>query len=140
MPVVIKLKSKSQQKNYPGVSLSKNLLENSYKKKIYNAASLIKTHFSTNFSGSFPDSVVWGCMFTFGIVRNSRLQMFFEIGVLKNFAIFTEENLCWSLLLIKLQAFRPTQVFSCEYCEIFENSFFYRTPLVLAFKLLQQVF
>ena len=25
-----------------------------------------------------------------------------------------------------------TQVFSCEYCKIFKNSFFYRTPLVTA--------
>ena len=24
----------------------------------------------------------------------------------------------------------PTQIFSCEYCEIFKGSFFYRTPLV----------
>ena len=23
----------------------------------------------------------------------------------------------------------PTKVFSCQYCEIFENSFFYKTPL-----------
>ena len=29
--------------------------------------------------------------------------MFFEIGALKNFAIFTGKHLCWSLL-IKLQA------------------------------------
>ena len=28
-------------------------------------------------------------------------------GVLKNFAIFTGKYLCWSFLLIKLQAFRP---------------------------------
>ena len=27
----------------------------------------------------------------------------------------------------------PTQVFSCEYCEIFKNSFSYRTPRVVAF-------
>ena len=27
----------------------------------------------------------------------------------------------------------PTQVFSCEYCEIFENSFFCRIPPVAAF-------
>ena len=27
----------------------------------------------------------------------------------------------------------PTQVFSCEYCEIFKNSFFYRTPPVVDF-------
>ena len=26
----------------------------------------------------------------------------------------------------------PTQVFSCEYVEIFKNSFFYRTPQVTA--------
>ena len=26
----------------------------------------------------------------------------------------------------------PTQAFSCEYCEIFKDSFFYRTPLVTA--------
>ena len=39
--------------------------------------------------------------------RSSRSQMFFTIGVLKNFAIFTEKHLCWSLFLIKLQASRP---------------------------------
>ena len=27
-----------------------------------------------------------------------------EVGVLKNFAIFTEKHLCWSLFLIKLYA------------------------------------
>ena len=26
----------------------------------------------------------------------------------------------------------PTHVFSCEYCEIFKNNFFYKTPLVAA--------
>ena len=31
----------------------------------------------------------------------SRQQIFFKIGVLKNFAIFTEKHLCWSLFLIK---------------------------------------
>ena len=36
--------------------------------------------------------------------RSSRSQMFFEIGVLKFFAIFTGKHLCWSLTLIKLQA------------------------------------
>ena len=37
-------------------------------------------------------------------VRSSRLEMFLKIGVLKNFAIFTGKYLCWSLFLIKLQA------------------------------------
>ena len=34
-------------------------------------------------------------------------------------------HLCWCLLFIKLQAFllTPTQVFSCEYCEIFKNTY-----------------
>ena len=33
--------------------------------------------------------------------------MFFKIGgALKNFANFTGKHLCWSLFLIKLQAFR----------------------------------
>ena len=50
--------------------------------------------------------------------RSSRSQMFFKIGALKNFANFTEKHLCWSLFLIKLQAWRtliketPTQMFS----------------------------
>ena len=55
--------------------------------------------------------------------RSSLWQMFFKIGVLKYFVIFTRKHLCWSLFLIKLQAWRPTQVFSCEYCEICKNSF-----------------
>ena len=28
----------------------------------------------------------------------------------------------------------PTQVFSCEFCEIFKSTFFYRTPPVAASK------
>ena len=39
------------------------------------------------------------------LCRSSRSQMFFKIGALKNFAIFTGKHLCWSLFLIKLQAF-----------------------------------
>ena len=40
--------------------------------------------------------------------------MFFKIGVLKSFAIFTG----------KKPKHTPTQLFSCEYCKIFKNSFF----------------
>ena len=39
--------------------------------------------------------------------RSSRSRMFFKIGVLKNFAIFTGKYLCWSLFLIKLQTLEP---------------------------------
>ena len=43
---------------------------------------------------------------------NSRYsQMFSKTGVLKNFAIFTGKNLCWSLFLIKFQDWRPTFLF-----------------------------
>ena len=59
-------------------------------------------------------------------------QVFSEKVVLKNFTNFIEKHLCWSLFLIKLQAFRPTtvlkktpmQVLSCEICGIFKNTYF----------------
>ena len=61
--------------------------------------------------------------------------MLLKIGVLLNFTIFTRKHLCWSLILIKLQALIPvtsTQLLSFEYCDIFKNSFFDRTTLVAA--------
>ena len=33
-------------------------------------------------------------------------QIFFKIGILKNFAIFTVKYLCWSLFLIKLESWK----------------------------------
>ena len=50
-------------------------------------------------------------------------------GVLRNFAKFTGKHLRQSLL-IKNETL--VQVFSCEFCKIFKNTFFYRTPLVNA--------
>ena len=41
------------------------------------------------------------------VYRSSCSQMFFEIGVLKNFANFTGKDLCGSLFVIKLQDERP---------------------------------
>ena len=66
-------------------------------------------------------------------------QMFLKIGVLKNFTNLTEKQLCWSLCLIKSQAWRPafllietpTEMFSSVYCEIFKNSFFIEQSLWL---------
>ena len=70
---------------------------------------------------------------------SSRLQMFFKVGVLKSYAIFTGKHLRWSHFWIKFQSFRPatlkvttTKVLFCEYCKIFKNSFFHRTPPVAA--------
>ena len=62
--------------------------------------------------------------------RSSHQRCSIKKAVLKNFAIFTGKHLCRSLFFIKLQALQlyqketPTQVFFCEYCEIFKNTYF----------------
>ena len=57
--------------------------------------------------------------------RSSHQTCSIKVGFLKNFAIFTGNHQCWSLLLIKLQVFRPAtlliQVFSYKYCEILKT-------------------
>ena len=70
--------------------------------------------------------------------------MFFKIGALKSFAIFTGRRLCWSLFSIKLQVLSPATLLKrdsnvsvlCEYCE--KQHHFYSAPPVagLCFKLL----
>ena len=73
--------------------------------------------------------------------RSSRPEVFCERGVLKNFAKCTGKHLCESLFLNKvagdacnvIKKETLAQVFSWEFCEISENTFFYRTPLVTAF-------
>ena len=45
--------------------------------------------------------------------------MLYKKAVFKNLAIFTGKQLCWSLYLIKLEA----QLFSCEYCKNFKNTY-----------------
>ena len=45
-------------------------------------------------------NILVGYFFLVSINRSSRSQMFFKIGVLKNFAIFTGKHLRWSLFLI----------------------------------------
>ena len=65
--------------------------------------------------------------------------MFFKTGVLRNVPIFTGKYLSWSHSLIKLQVLWPgvlTQVFSCEYCELFTKSFSERKPPVASVNLL----
>ena len=46
--------------------------------------------------------------------RNSRLQMFFKIGALKKFAIFTGKNLCMSLLIL-MSLFLSTTLQLCNF-------------------------
>ena len=69
--------------------------------------------------------------------RSSRPEVFCKKGVLRNIAKFTGKHLCQSLFFNKVAGLRPdteslAQVFSCEFCEISKNTFFYRTPLVAA--------
>ena len=67
--------------------------------------------------------------------------MFCKKGVLRNFAKFTGKHLFQSLFFNKLAGLRPetffkkeslAQVFSCEFCEISKNTFFYRIPPAVA--------
>ena len=70
-------------------------------------------------------------MFRKGI--SSRLEMFFKTGVPKNFTKFTGKHLCQSLFFNKVEIDTLAQMLSCEFCEIFKNTFFLRTPPVVAF-------
>ena len=66
--------------------------------------------------------------------RSSQPEVFYQKGVLKNFAEFIEKPLCQSLFLIKFKALAwvcnlikketLAQVFSCEFYEICKNNFF----------------
>ena len=72
------------------------------------------------------------------IYRSSHRRCFMKKGVLENFAKFTGKHLCQSLFFNKVADLRKTppmacnfikkdtlaQVFSCEFCEIFKNTFF----------------
>ena len=72
--------------------------------------------------------------------RSSRPEVFCKRGVLRNFTKFTGKHLCQSLFFNKVAGLRPAtllkktlaQVFSCEYCEIYKNTFLQRTTLMAA--------
>ena len=65
----------------------------------------------------------------FTIGRSSRPEVFCKKGVLKNFTKLAGKHLCQRLFFKKESL---AQMFSCEFCEISKNTFFYRTPLVAA--------
>ena len=58
--------------------------------------------------------------------RRGRPEVFCKKSDLKNFAKLIRKHLCQELFL------KLAQVFYCEFCEIYKNTFFYRTPLVAA--------
>ena len=100
------------------------------------------THGNSRFSEQFFVEFLLNYYFKFpyDCCSGFSLAVWKETAICSRFAIFTGKRLCWSLFWIKLQDFwpatllkkTPTQVFFCEYCEIFKNSFFYRTILVAA--------
>ena len=102
--------------------------------------SVINYHQSLAFDRSylsFNDHCDWWLfqeIFFIIIFRSSHTQMVFKTSVTRNFAIFTGKHLCWSLFLKfnLVPKETSTQLFSCEYCKVFMNRFFYRTPLVAA--------
>ena len=72
-------------------------------------------------------SFSYGCFSVVIIaIQKQSPEVFCEKGVLRNFA-----NSPQACNFIKKEAL--TQVFSCKFCEIFKNIFFYRTPPVAAF-------
>ena len=71
----------------------------------------------------FPSYVAsYYCVVPVGKHSNSRSQMFYD--ALQNLAIFTRKHFCWRCFLINF--IKKRQMFSCECCEMFKNSFSYR--------------
>ena len=65
--------------------------------------------------------------------RSSRPEVFCKKVVLRNFTKFTGKYMCQSLFFNKVAVvYNMAQVFSYEFCEISENTFFHGTPLVAA--------
>ena len=72
-------------------------------------------------------------------VRSIRPEVFCNRGSLKDFTKFTENHLSQGLFFNKVSGLRPatllkketlTQVFSFEFCEIFQSTYLYRTSVV----------
>ena len=85
-----------------------------------------------------------GC-FKLLTIRSSCPEVFSTKGILRYFAKFTGKHLCESFFFNKVAGLRPAkfiekeilaQVFSCKFCENSKNTFFHRTSLVAASKLL----
>ena len=71
--------------------------------------------------------------------KSSRPDVFCEKGVLRKFAKFQGKHVRQGLFFNKvagacnfIKKGALAQVFSCEFCEISKNTFFYGTPLVVA--------
>ena len=58
--------------------------------------------------------------------------MFCKKGFLRNFTKFAGKHKCQSQACNFIKKENLARVFSCEFCEIFKNTLFHRTPLVAA--------
>ena len=67
-------------------------------------------------------------MFLDSTSRSSHPELFCKTMFLKN-SQYSQENTCVWVSFNKIAGLKPlTQLFFCEYCKIFKNSFFYRPP------------
>ena len=82
-----------------------------------------------------------GCAYVFLLIEAAVRRCFVKKVLLEIFAKFTGKHLCQGLFLDKVAGLEVcnfskketlVQVFSCEFCEISKNIFYYRTPLVAA--------
>ena len=68
--------------------------------------------------------------------RSSRSQVFCKNVVLENFTNLTGKHLCHNLFFNKVAGpailFKKRLEFFCDICEIFKNTFFYKTPQMAA--------
>ena len=78
--------------------------------------------------GLGPTAEGWGPWKTKTRLRCSRSQMFFKLGVLKNFVIFTGKYLCRSLFLIKLTPKTPKRL--QHRCFLVNYAKFLRAPFL----------
>ena len=97
---------------------------------IINFEQVIETFLVLNIYFTFFLSVV-DCNFYKSTIKSncSRQELFCKTGDLRNFAKFTGKCLSYSFFFKRETL---AQVFSCEFCEIFNNFLSYRTPPVAA--------
>ena len=85
----------------------------------------VLTWFSKNNGQHYPNN-----FFRQLVVQKQPPEVFYKKDVLTNFTKFTEKHLCQGLFFNKVAG---TGV-SCEFCEITENTFFYKAPLDSCFR------
>ena len=84
---------------------------------------------SVKVSSSPSSPLLFAIVFRGETSRSNLWQVFFKIDVLKNFANFTGKHQCWSLFLIKLQAWGRLQhrCFPVKFTRFSRTSFLQNT-------------